>query len=47
VATTALDGTVRIYTLDAEELAALARSRLTRRLTDEECRKFLHTDKCP
>ena len=47
VATTALDGTVRTYTLQTKELVAVAESRLTRRLTVEECRKFLHTNECP
>jgi WD40 repeat protein len=47
VATAAFDGTVRTYTLDVEELEALARSRVTRRLTVEECRKFLHLSDCP
>jgi WD40 repeat protein len=40
-------GTTRIYTLDMQELVALARSRVTRSLTDEECRQYLHLDRCP
>ncbi len=47
LATAALDGTVRTYTLDLDELVALAQARLTRKLTDEECRKFLHLNQCP
>jgi WD40 repeat protein/DNA-binding SARP family transcriptional activator/tRNA A-37 threonylcarbamoyl transferase component Bud32 len=40
-------GAVRIYTLDEDELLNLARSRVTRTLTDEECRRYLHLDACP
>jgi WD40 repeat protein len=47
LATAGADGTVRIYTLRLDELVALARSRVTRSLTDEECRTFLHMDSCP
>ncbi|MCO6451478.1 MAG: PQQ-binding-like beta-propeller repeat protein [Caldilineales bacterium] len=41
------DGTVRTFTLAMDELVSLAESRLTRELTDEECRKFLHVEACP
>jgi WD40 repeat protein len=41
-----VDGTTRIYTLDLEELVALARSRVTRSLSDEECRRYLHVPQC-
>ncbi|HEX6386600.1 MAG TPA: hypothetical protein VF177_18160 [Anaerolineae bacterium] len=37
---------MRVYTL-LEDTIALARARLTRSLTDEECRQYLHTDACP
>jgi len=47
LATAALDGSVRTYTLQTQELLDLARSRLTRQLTDEECQKFLHLSECP
>lgn len=47
LATSGADGTVRTYTLDLAELVTLARARLTRTLTVEECRKFLHTPTCP
>ena len=46
VATAVGDGTVRLYTLDMEELISLARERVTRDLTDEECRVYLHTEIC-
>jgi glycine dehydrogenase subunit 2 len=41
------DGTVRIYSVQVEELVALARSRVTRSLTREEGQKYLHVDECP
>jgi WD40 repeat protein len=41
------DGTVRVYTLDLEELVELARDRVTRGLTTEECQRYLHVDSCP
>ena len=40
------NGTVRIYVLPIEELIALARARLTRSLTDEECQHYLHVETC-
>ncbi len=36
------DNGVRVYILDIEELTSLARSRVTRELTSEECQKYLH-----
>lgn len=47
LATAGADGSLRIYTLQIEDLARLARERLTRTLTSEECRQFLHADSCP
>jgi len=41
------DRTVRVYELEIEELIVLARSRLTRELTRNECQKYLHLDVCP
>ena len=41
------DGTDRIYLLNIEDLIALAKSRLTRQLTPEECQQFLHMEQCP
>jgi len=46
LATAGADGTIRVYTLRVEELIELAKSRLTRSLTAEECRKFLHIESC-
>lgn len=47
LSTAGADGTLRAYTLDPETPVALAHERLTRTLTDEECRKYLHLKKCP
>ncbi len=41
------DGTDRIYLLHIEDLIALAKSRVTRQLTLEECQQYLHLDACP
>jgi WD40 repeat protein len=41
-----LDGTVRIFAMDVQDLVALARQRVTRDLTQEECRKYLHMVRC-
>ena len=41
------DGTLRVYAMQIDDLLALARSRLTRSLTTEECQQYLHTDPCP
>ncbi|HSM70397.1 MAG TPA: BTAD domain-containing putative transcriptional regulator [Anaerolineales bacterium] len=44
----ATDGVmVRIYLLNVEELIELAKSRLTRSLTTEECQQYLHVEQCP
>jgi WD40 repeat protein/transcriptional regulator with XRE-family HTH domain len=47
LATAGGDGTLRIFTMDMNELVALARSRLTRSLTISECQKYLHVEQCP
>jgi WD40 repeat protein/DNA-binding SARP family transcriptional activator len=47
LATGSRDGTVRVYTLLLDELVTLARERVTRSLTDEECQRFLHLAQCP
>jgi hypothetical protein len=41
------DGTARIYVLPIEELIALAKTRVTRALTTEECQKYMHVPQCP
>lgn len=40
------DGVARIWALDIDDLLSIAHSRLTRPLTDDECRQFLHTSGC-
>jgi WD40 repeat protein/DNA-binding SARP family transcriptional activator len=47
LATAGGDGTLRIFTMDMNELVALARSRLTCSLTESECQKYLHLEQCP
>jgi WD40 repeat protein len=47
LATSGPDGTTRIYVLPLDDLVALAKSRLTRSLTTEECQQYLHVDVCP
>jgi WD40 repeat protein/DNA-binding SARP family transcriptional activator len=41
------DGTVRIYVLPVDELMSVARSRLTRSWTADECRQYLAGNRCP
>jgi WD40 repeat protein len=41
------DGTSRIYLLNIEDLLALAKQRVTRSLTTEECQQYLHVNTCP
>jgi WD40 repeat protein len=36
-----------VMTVDVDELLEIARSRVTRDLTDEECQTYLHVDACP
>jgi len=45
--TAGMDGTIRVHLLDIEELIALALQRITRDLTVEECKKYLHVEVCP
>jgi WD40 repeat protein len=40
------DGVVRVWTLDLDELVEIAQRRVTRDLTDAECRQYLHLDTC-
>ena len=41
------DGTARIYLLKIQDLVALAKQRVTRSLTIEECQQYLHVETCP
>jgi WD40 repeat protein len=47
LATVGVDGLVRVWTLDRDELVEIAEGELTRTFTDEECRQYLHTERCP
>ncbi len=47
LATVGEDGTLRVYVLSIRDLERVARSRLTRGLTDQECRQYLHLSACP
>ncbi len=44
--TSGREGEVHVYTVHLEDLVALARSRLTRGLTEEECQTYLHQATC-
>jgi WD40 repeat protein len=46
LATASGDGTVTLHLLPIDELIRLARERVTRTLTDDECRQYLH-EGCP
>jgi hypothetical protein len=43
----AADGVVRVYVLPVDELEAVARSRLTRGWTKDECAQYLPGGRCP
>ena len=38
---------IQVIALTIDELIQIARSRLTRSLTTEECQKYLHMEQCP
>jgi WD40 repeat protein/transcriptional regulator with XRE-family HTH domain len=38
---------VRVFALDLDDIRAIAKSRVTRALTNDECRKYLHVEQCP
>lgn len=47
LATASADGTTVVHLLDVDELVDLARARVTRSLTADECRQYLHVARCP
>jgi WD40 repeat protein len=47
LATASDDRTVQVYALDPRELLNLARSRVTRMLTAEECLRYFQSTTCP
>lgn len=40
------EGTVRVYVLPIDELVPIARARLLRDFTEQECRQYLHVETC-
>jgi WD40 repeat protein/DNA-binding SARP family transcriptional activator len=46
LASASADGTVRVWALDTDDLIEVADHEITRTLTDEECRQYLHAA-CP
>ena len=47
LATSSPDGTTALTLLDIDELVTVARDRVTRELTEDECVQFLHVATCP
>jgi len=47
LATASQDGFVRTYVLSLDEMIRIAKERLTRGLTEAECRTYLHVEECP
>jgi len=41
------DGNVRVWALRLDDLLDIARDKLTRGLTTDECQRYLHVDRCP
>jgi WD40 repeat protein len=40
-------GSIRVWAVDLEDLVAIAEDGLTRSLTGDECRQYLHLERCP
>ncbi|MDQ3738481.1 MAG: winged helix-turn-helix domain-containing protein [Actinomycetota bacterium] len=47
LATVDYHGLARVWALDLDDLIAIATDRLTRALSDDECRQYLHLERCP
>jgi WD40 repeat protein/DNA-binding SARP family transcriptional activator len=47
LASSSLDGTARVWALDLDDLIDIANRKLTRDLTDDECRQYLRQHPCP
>jgi WD40 repeat protein len=47
LAATSADGTIKVYVLPIDDLLPIARSRLHRGFTQQECRQYLHLETCP
>ncbi len=46
LASAGADGTVRVWALDVDDLVDIAEQRVTRGLTADECRRYLHEEHC-
>jgi WD40 repeat protein/DNA-binding SARP family transcriptional activator/tRNA A-37 threonylcarbamoyl transferase component Bud32 len=47
LASVGADGYARVWALDLDDLIEIAEGELTRTLTDQECRQYLHVSSCP
>jgi len=47
IASAGQDGVTRVWVLSLDELIDIARRNVTRQLTPQECREYLHQDSCP
>jgi WD40 repeat protein/DNA-binding SARP family transcriptional activator len=47
LASVGAEGVVRVWALDLDDLVEIAEHKLTRTLTDAECRQYLHLTQCP
>lgn len=45
--TSSVDGVVRVWALELEDLIGIARDELQRGFTQAECRRYLHRSECP
>jgi WD40 repeat protein/DNA-binding SARP family transcriptional activator len=46
LASVAADGVARVWALDPDDLVEIAQQKVTRTLTDDECRQYLHVESC-
>jgi WD40 repeat protein len=47
IASASADGDVQVAPLDLDQVIEVAKRELTRSMTDEECRQYLHVERCP
>jgi WD40 repeat protein/DNA-binding SARP family transcriptional activator len=47
LASAGADGMVRVWALALDDLIVIAQGQLTRELADDECRQYLHLERCP
>lgn len=40
-------GEIRVWAVDIDDLLEIARRNVTRSLSEEECRQYLHLESCP